>query len=54
MQRLRPYISVRQHNVWEKLMKIARFEPWSYVDFFNQDLKPFATDYAGQPMGTGR
>lgn len=27
-------------------MKIARFEPWSYVDFFNQDLKPFATDYA--------
>lgn len=27
-------------------MKIARFEPWSYVDFFNPDLKPFATDYA--------
>lgn len=25
-------------------MKIARFEPWSYVDFFNQDLKRFATD----------
>ncbi len=27
-------------------MKIARFEPWSYVDFFNPDLKPFAKDYA--------
>jgi HSP20 family protein len=33
-------------TAWEKIMKIARFEPWSYVDFFNQDLKPFATDYA--------
>ncbi len=27
-------------------MNIARFEPWSYADFFSQDLKRLATDPA--------
>ncbi len=27
-------------------MKIARFEPWSYVDLINQDLKRLAADPA--------